>query len=114
MPHFIIDCSENITKLKTIKVIMQNVYDAAEVTDLFDQGDIKVSINSFKDYNIGNTQDDFIHVFANIMEGRTASQKSKLSKSVVSKLNNLFPEVSIISMNVRDFEAATYSNKSMV
>lgn len=114
MPHFIIDCSENITKLKAPKIIIQNVYDAAEATNLFEQRDIKIRINPFKDYNIGNTQDDFIHVFANIMEGRSVSQKSKLSKSVVSKLNNLFPEVSIISMNVRDFEAATYCNKSMV
>jgi len=36
MPHFIIDCSKNITKLKAPKTIIQNVYDAGEVTNLFD------------------------------------------------------------------------------
>ena len=80
MPHFVIDCSENIIKLKSPKDIIQKVYDVAENTNLFEKGDIKVRINPFEYYNIGNTQNDFIHVFANIMEGRNTSQKSNLSK----------------------------------
>lgn len=114
MPHFVIDCSENIIKIKSPKEIIQKVYDAAESTDLFDKGDIKVRINFFEYYNIGNTKNDFIHVFANIMEGRTASQKANLSKKIVTQLNLIFPHVPIISINIRDFEKATYCNKSMV
>ncbi len=93
---------------------MQKVYDTAEATGLFDKGDIKVRINPFKYYNVGNTQGDFIHIFANIMEGRNTTQKSVLSKNLVSALKGLFPEVPIISINIRDFEKATYCNKSMV
>ena len=52
MPHFVIDCSENIIKIKSPKEIIQKVYDTAESTDLFDKGDIKVRINPFKYYNI--------------------------------------------------------------
>ncbi len=85
-----------------------------ESTDLFDKGDIKVRINPFKYYNIGNTKDDFIHIFANIMEGRTVSQKSNLSKRIVTELKLMFPDVPIISINIRDFEKTTYCNKSMV
>ncbi len=114
MPHFVIDCSLSITELKTPEEIIQNVYDAAESTQLFDQGDIKVRINPFEHYNIGNTKNDFIHIFANIMEGRTKEQKAHLSKLIVSELKKLFPEVPIISINIRDFEKATYCNKSMV
>jgi 5-carboxymethyl-2-hydroxymuconate isomerase len=62
MPHFVIDCSENILNLKSPEEIMQAVYDTAEATDLFDTGDIKVRINPFQHYNIGNTKDDFIHM----------------------------------------------------
>jgi len=69
MPHFIIDCSENITSLKSPIDIMNKVYDTAESTNLFDQGDIKVRINPFKHYNIGSNKNGFIHIFANIMEG---------------------------------------------
>ncbi|KAA3630940.1 MAG: 5-carboxymethyl-2-hydroxymuconate Delta-isomerase [Bacteroidetes bacterium] len=114
MPHFILDCSENIIELKSPKEIMQKVYDAADTTGLFKKGDIKVRINPFKYYTIGNTQDDFIHVFANIMEGRTITQKSNLSNSIIKELKMMFPDVPIISINIRDFEKATYCNKSMV
>lgn len=114
MPHFIIDCSENIISLKSPKEVMQKVYNTAEASQLFDRGDIKVRINSYQHVNVGNTKNDFIHIFANIMEGRTTNQKAMLSKSIVTELKLMFPNVPIISMNIRDFEKATYCNKSMV
>jgi len=114
MPHFVIDCSEHIIVMKSPEKIMQNVYNTAESTQLFDKGDIKVRVNPFKHYNIGNSKDDFIHIFANIMEGRTTSQKAQLSRSIITELNKMFPSVPIISINIRDFEKTTYCNKSMV
>lgn len=114
MPHFVIDCSEQIIKLKTPETIMQNVYDTAQLTGLFAPNDIKVRINPFQYYNTGNTKDDFIHVFANIMQGRNTEQKANLSKQIVTELKAMFPEVPIISINIRDFEKATYCNKTMV
>ncbi|MCA0931344.1 5-carboxymethyl-2-hydroxymuconate Delta-isomerase [Lutimonas saemankumensis] len=114
MPHFVIDCSENIIKMKSPKEIIQKVYDTAESTELFDKGDIKVRINPFELYTIGNTKDDFIHIFANIMEGRSVSEKRNLSEKIIAELKLMFPEVPIISINIRDFEKATYCNRSMV
>ena len=114
MPHFIIHCSKQIVEQKSPEDIMQKVYDVAEVTRLFLPEEIKVRINPFENYNTGNTSDDFIHVFANIMEGRNAEQKANLSKRIVTELKAMFPEVPIISMNIRDFEKATYCNKEMV
>lgn len=114
MPHFVIDCSENIIKIESPENIIQKVYDTAESTGLFNKGDIKVRINPFKYYNIGNTKDDFIHIFANIMEGRTVLQKKNLSEKIITELKSIFPEVPIISINIRDFEKATYCNKSII
>ncbi len=114
MPHFIIDCSENIILKNSPEDIMQIVYDAGESTGLFYKGDIKVRINPFKYYNIGNTKGDFIHIFGNIMEGRTAIQKSNLSKRIITELKLTFPDVPIISMNIRDFDKVSYCNKMMV
>lgn len=114
MPHFIIDCSESVLTMASVEDIMQTVYNVAESTQLFDEGDIKVRINSYKYYNIGNTKNDFIHIFANIMEGRTSDQKALLSKSIVTELKLMFQNVPIISMNIRDFEKATYYNQSMI
>ena len=114
MPHFVIDCSENIIKIKSPKEIIQKVYDTAESTELFDKGDIKVRINPFQYYNVGNSDKDFIHIFGNIMEGRSDAQKKNLSECIISELKKMFPEVPIISINIRDFEKASYCNKSMV
>lgn len=114
MPHFTIDCSEDILELKTPEEIMQAVYDAAEATGLFAENDIKVRINPYKYYKLGGTKKDFIHIFGNIMEGRTTEQKADLSEKIVKSLNEMFPEIAILSMNIREFEMATYSNKSLI
>lgn len=114
MPNFIIDCSENVIRLKSADEIMQEVFDSALSTGLFTASEIKVRINPFSFYNNGNTLDDFIHVFSYIMEGRDAEQKSNLSKVIVSKLQSILPEVPQISINIQDFEKASYFNKKMI
>ena len=114
MPHFVIDCSDKVLKQKSAEEIMQRVSHSANSSSLFAPGDIKVRINPFQNYIVGGEVKDFIHVFANIMEGRTVKQKSLLSKTIVSDLKNMFPDIEVISINIRDFEKATYCNKTMV
>jgi 5-carboxymethyl-2-hydroxymuconate isomerase len=114
MPHFIIDCSENVVRIKSADDIMQEVFDAALSTGLFIPSEIKVRITPFAFYNNGNTLDDFIHVFAYIMEGRNDDQKGNLSKVIVTKLASSLPDVPVISINIQDFEKSNYFNKSMV
>lgn len=114
MPHFVIDCSNTILEIQSPEAIIHKVYDTADATGLFAKGDIKVRINPFHLYTVGNKQDDFIHIFANIMEGRTKDQKKNLSHKIIAALKLMFPEVPIISMNIRDFEQETYCNKNMV
>lgn len=116
MPHFIIDCSENVLNLKTPAEILRTVHDTADATGLFGKGDIKVRIRPFNEafYTVSDTKNDFIHVFGNIMEGRTDAQKANLSKVIVQKLKEMFPNVPIISMNIREFEKANYCNRNMV
>ena len=115
MPHFVIDCSENIFTLQKPEEIVQEVHKAAANTALFDEADIKVRLNPYKEhYLVGGKKEDFIHVFANIMEGRTTEQKANLSKQIVKLLKVLFPTIPFIAVNIRDFEKATYCNKTMI
>jgi 5-carboxymethyl-2-hydroxymuconate isomerase len=114
MPHFVIECSENIISIKTPEEIMQAVYDVAEATGLFAKNDIKIRLNPYKHYKLGETKKDFIHIFGNIMEGRTIEQKANLSRKIIESLNQLFPNISMLSINIRDFEMATYCNKSLI
>jgi len=114
MPHFIIDCSENILKSHSEEEIIKQVHRSAVSTELFHKNDVKVRINIFKKYSTGDKKENFIHVFANIMEGRTIEQKANLSKTIVKDLALMFPLVPNIGTNVIEFERATYFNKNML
>lgn len=117
MPHFVIECPAQLLDQHSPRTIMQAVYDTAAATGLFAKdgpGGIKVRITPFEHYLTVNQQDDFIHIFANIMEGRTIEQRKDLSFRIIKHLKSMFPDVPILSMNIREFEKATYCNKSMV
>lgn len=115
MPHFVIDCSKDILEIQDPKAILLQVHNDSNNSGLFEEADIKVRLNPFKEnYLVGGKVTSFIHVFANIMEGRTTEQKAKLSKQIVSGLKTMFPNIPFIAVNIRDFEKATYCNKSMI
>jgi 5-carboxymethyl-2-hydroxymuconate isomerase len=114
MPHFIIDCSDGILKQKCPDEIMEAVYNVAEKSGPFAVNDIKVRIRPFHHYKLGDTKNDFIHIFGYIMQGRSTKQKAKLSKQIIERLNQIFPHISILSINIQEFEASTYCNKSLI
>ena len=117
MPHFIIDCSESILDLANPDELIRSVYATAESTGLFASngvGGIKVRLHSYRYFKNVDGQEHFVHVFANIMEGRTPVQKKALSENVVRALKALLPTVEIVSMNIRDFEKASYCNATML
>jgi len=114
MPHFIIDCSAEIIDQRSPEEIMQAVYETAEETELFVKNDIKVRLNPYKYYKLGNSKKDFIHIFGNIMEGRSMEQKANLARKIVERLNQMFPDISILSINIREFEIKSYCNKSLI
>lgn len=114
MPHFIIECSENIISERKPEEIMEAVYSAAEATGLFAEGDIKVRLRSYEHFKLGSSKKDFLHVFGHIMEGRSTQQKAELSKKILEQLNTMLPHISILSINISEFEKATYSNKALL
>jgi 5-carboxymethyl-2-hydroxymuconate isomerase len=48
------------------------------------------------------------------MEGRSIEQKANLSRKIIDRLNKMFPDISILSINICEFEKATYSNKALI
>ncbi len=114
MPHFVIECSENVLSMKSPAEIMEAVYAEADSIGLFAPNDIKVRISPFAYYKLGNEKSSFLNIFAYIMERRTTEQKANLSKIIIERLNLLLPELSILSMNITDFELATYCNKTII
>ncbi|MFT6835614.1 MAG: 5-carboxymethyl-2-hydroxymuconate isomerase [Francisellaceae bacterium] len=110
MPHFIIHSSKDISETYTAQEINKEISRIAESTMLFDLLDIKVRVDFYDQYLVGNEEKSFIHVFAHIMEGRSELQRANLSKSIVTRLSIMFPSVDNIAMNVYEFEKNTYCN----
>lgn len=111
MPHFVMDCSNTILEQCEEKSVMQQIHRAAVSSDLFIESEIKVRINPSKSYLVGNEHEDFIHIFAHIMEGRTYEQKERLSKLIVCQLAALFPHIKNVAMNISDFAKHGYCNR---
>ena len=114
MPHFIIDCSQDILQVQTADKIMRIVYEAADSTGLFADNDIKIRLRAFEHYMLGQGKTNFIHIFGYIMEGRSTEEKANLSRLIISRLSTLQINTSFLSVNISEFEAATYCNKSLI
>lgn len=108
------DCSQSVLEHQSETTFLDNIYQVANDSGLFTPTDIKVRVNPYKTCTVGGKQENFVHVFAHIMEGRTTEQKANLSREMVSKLKELLPSVNNIAMNISDFEKATYCNVSML
>lgn len=114
MPHFIIECSQDVLQQRTSNEIMDTVYAVAESTGLFAVNDIKVRLQPYQYYRLGKDKNNFLHVFGYIMEGRSTEQKADLSVQISTRLTTLLPDISFLSVNISEFEAATYSNKALI
>ena len=114
MPHFIIECSEDVLKKQSPYTVMEAVHKVARTSGLFTVNDIKVRIKTYEHYLVAGELNSFIHVFCYIVEGRTDPQKKELSKKVVSLLRNLFADVTVVSMNIQEFEKSNYCKMSLI
>lgn len=112
MPHFVIDCSESLLSTNDAVTIYEQVHKAAHSTGLFGDGAaIQVRLNSFKDSFMGGKKIETMQVFASILEGRTKEQKLDLSKTVITTLAEMFPDVENIGMDVLDLDKGVGFNK---
>ena len=114
MPHFVLDVSKPFLEARSPDELVRAVHDTARASGLFADEDIKVRVRSYEHYTAGNGASDFIHVFAYVMEGRSIEQRKALSTSIVGVLARMYPDVPVVSLNVTEFERATYANRDSV
>ncbi|MEJ1097127.1 MULTISPECIES: hypothetical protein [unclassified Pseudoxanthomonas] len=114
MPHFVVDCSQEILRIHDEESIITRLHRVAISSGLFDESDIKIRIRPFTIHAVGGGREDFIHVFAWIMQGRSVEQRAALSKAIVSDLAEMFPLLPRIAANIAEFEQAAYFNRAMM
>lgn len=111
MPHFVIHTDTAFLSDKDAKHLMRTVIDEAKSTGLFPTSVVKSRIIPFEHSLMEGEEQDLLHIVAWIMGGRTTEQKKSLADRIVLCLEGLYPELNTISIDVRDIDPATYSNK---
>lgn len=108
MPHCVVELSQSLYPHG--KDLLDVVFNAAFSSMLFKEADIKVRILTYDAYRVGTTNDEFVHVTASILSGRTMSQKSHLSQRIASELTRYFADHKglSITVNIVDMDSENY------
>ncbi|MHA6494121.1 5-carboxymethyl-2-hydroxymuconate Delta-isomerase [Pseudomonas borbori] len=111
MPHCLIEGSSSLTRLIEPAELVRLVDSCATASELFGPGEVKVRLALYEHFSVGGAQKDFVHLIFYILSGRTQAQKVALSRRIVRALVERLPAVNAISLDVRDIERESFSNK---
>lgn len=91
MPHFVIEYSANLEPDADLRAIVDAVHKAAADSGLFKLGGIRVRTLRHELYKIadGNPEHAFLHVRANILEGRAVADRERLGNTVLAAVDAL-------------------------
>lgn len=96
MPHCLIEGSQSLTRLITPAELLRLVEEATAATGLFQPGEVKLRLSLYEHFNVGGTQEDFVHLIFYILAGRTDER---------------LPGVNALSLDVRDIDREVFSNR---
>jgi len=91
MPHFVIEYSANLEPDIDLRAVVDAVHKSAVESGLFKIGGIRVRTLRHEIYKIadGNPEHAFLHVRANILEGRMAEDREKLGNATIAAVDAL-------------------------
>jgi len=91
MPHFTIEYSSNLDPDIDLRGIVDAVHQCAVDSGLFKVGGIRVRTSRHEIYKIadGNPENAFLHVRANILEGRSVADRERLGNSMIGAVDGL-------------------------
>ena len=108
MPHLIIEFSEQVESMVSPQLMVEQIRTAAMASGLFNEQAIKVRAMGYQHFRNGVDDNDFIHVTARILSGRTLEQRQSLSEILLKTLQNMsLPELSL-SVEVVEMERESY------
>jgi 5-carboxymethyl-2-hydroxymuconate isomerase len=89
MPHFVIEYSANLEPDIDLRAIVDAVHKSAVESGLFKIGGIRVRTLKHDIYKVadGNPEHAFMHVRANILEGRSVEDREKLGNTTIAAVD---------------------------
>lgn len=109
MPHLIIEYSADFIDDQQAQAMADVVFDAANASGLFDTPNIKSRAIPINAYRLGVAGKGFVCVRCRIHAGRTPGQKKQLSEAVVAALRELELDVAVVTAEIIDMDAASYT-----
>jgi len=91
MPHFVIEYSANLEPDIDLPAIVDCVHKSAVDSGLFKLAGVRVRTLKHDLYKIadGNPEHAFLHVRANILEGRSVAEREKLGETTLAAVDAL-------------------------
>ncbi|WP_135081414.1 5-carboxymethyl-2-hydroxymuconate Delta-isomerase [Terasakiella sp. SH-1] len=108
MPHMVISYAKSVEKQVDIQTLVQEVWNGAEESGLFNPDAIKARAFPVEHYVTANTDQLFIHVDAKLFVGRTDEQKQDMIQRVFDKMDALVSEDVALSVEAIDIDKPNY------
>ncbi|MDV7341690.1 5-carboxymethyl-2-hydroxymuconate Delta-isomerase [Terasakiella sp. A23] len=108
MPHMVISYAKPVEEQVEIQKLVQEVWNGAEESGLFNPGAIKARALPVEHYVTANTDQLFIHVDAKLFVGRTDEQKQDMVKRVFDKMAALVSDDVSLSVEAIDMDKPNY------
>ncbi|WP_346891583.1 5-carboxymethyl-2-hydroxymuconate isomerase [uncultured Roseibium sp.] len=111
MPHFVIEYSEPAAPSTGFSETFEALCRAAVGAGVMKREDIKLRAVPYRDFQLNDGSDSFLHLTVSLLEGRTPDQKEALGIACRAALVELFPEIDAISVDIRDMNALAYKKR---
>ena len=79
MPHCIIEYSKDLESELSLSNLLSSIFNGAVESNLFNENDIKVRAIAYDHFTSAESRQNFIHVNAKILSGRSLEQRNNLS-----------------------------------
>lgn len=110
MPHCLLEYSKPDEDKFNISVLLNNLHRAVSDYGLFQPGDVKSRAIGYDNYLVGTAQNgNFIHITVMILTGRSAETKNALSLHVWQVIHDAVPDVTSLTVEVREMEREAYT-----
>ena len=111
MPHFVVEYARGITDDAGLSQVMGQLVVAGVESGCMQVEDIKVRATPYDDYLLAQPGQTFVHVTISLLAGRSDAVKAGLAEIVRDKLDALLPDVTSISIDIRDMNPVAYKKR---
>lgn len=113
MPHFIVERAVQGSAEPSVSTLLTEIHEAAVSTGIFNEKTIKVRVCEYDDALVAGEPASFVHVTIYLIDGRDKPTKKRLATTIHDCLRRLQPEVTSVSVDVRDLDSDIYTKSQL-